>query len=175
MPDWAFYTAFLLAASFVTFNGLFMALAPAKHRRFLAWMSQADSWSQPVRGQRRNGLEIERRLAGVGLTGIGIFLALNAARNAIYGKGEPGSFPSPHGIGSTWFPLVVGVCLLASGVFITWRPQSVVQWSKRHQPIAVEIPDHTSVIWKRGVRLLGGVFILGGLYTLWVALRSSVS
>jgi len=171
MPDWAFYTAFLLAASFVTFNGLFMVVAPARHRWFLASMIHAAPRSQPVHEQSTNRLEIERRLAGAGLTVIGIFLTLHAARNVIYGKAEPGPFPSAPNIVNKSFPVAVGVCLLAAGIFMTFRPQSVVQWSKIHQPISTEVPDSTLAKWKNGARFLGVAFMMGAIYTLWIASR----
>jgi uncharacterized protein YjeT (DUF2065 family) len=171
MPNWAFYTAFLLAASFVMFNGLFMVVAPSKHRRFLAWMSQANSRSRPVGEQGRNGLEIERRLAGAGLAGIGILLTWHAARTAIYGKALLRPFPTTPNSGDKFFPVAVGVCLLAAGIFITFRPQSVVQWNKKHQPISAEVSDSTLANWKNGARLLGVAFMIGAIYTLWIALK----
>lgn len=75
MQEWMFEAAVLVAASFVIFNGVLMLAAPAKHRRFLALMSR-DISSQPrVRQENRRGPEIERRLVGIGLIWMGVYLA----------------------------------------------------------------------------------------------------
>ncbi len=170
MPDWVFKAAFLLAASFMTFNGVFMLVAPAKHRRFLAWVSRANSWSQPVREQPRHGLEIERRLTGVGLAGMGIFLAWSMLRDAIYSKAEASPLPGLPNLHPVWFPLFLGLSVFILGVFVILLPGTIVQWSVRHQPTSREISRSTLDRWRMGARLLGAGFLVGGLYTLWVAL-----
>lgn len=170
MLDWVFTTAFLLAVGFITFNGVFMLIAPAKHRRFLAWASRANSWSQPVGEQPRHGLEIERRLAGVGLAGMGIFLAWSILRDAIYGKAEASPRPALPNLGTVWFPLFLGLSIFALGVFVILRPGAIVHWSVKHQPASREISQATLDRWRIGARLLGAGFVLGGFYTLWVTL-----
>jgi hypothetical protein len=166
MPDWVFRTAFLLAASFMTFNGVFMLIAPAKHRRFLAWVSRANSWSQPGE-QHQLGLEIERRLAGIGLAGMGIFLAWSMFRDATHGKAETSPLPN---LGTVWFPLFLGLSIFALGAFVILLPGVIVQCSIKHQPTSREISRPTLDRWRMGARLLGAGFLMGGLYTLWVAL-----
>ncbi len=166
MPDWAFKTAFLLAASLMTLNGVLMLIAPAKHRRFLAWVSRANSWSLPVGEQPQHGLEIERRLAGIGLAGMGVFFAWSMFRDATRGTAET-DLPK---LGAAWFPSFLGLSIFALGVFVILMPGRIVQWSIKHQPTSREISTSALDRWRMGARLLGVGFLLGGLYTLWVSL-----
>ena len=172
MPDWAFYTLFLLVIAFWIFNGILMLVAPAKHRRFLYWFGRSGSWSRPIDGQPQRGLELERRLAGLGIAGMGIYIAWSVVRNIALGRSSTDvnrSVLSSTRGGS--FSPFIGVCLLFFGGFIVLRPQSIVEWSKRHQPIPSEIPETTLATWRIGARLLGAAFMFGGIYTLWIALK----
>jgi hypothetical protein len=65
--------------SFVIFNGLFMLTAPKKHRSFLVWFRGGRS---EVDGSTGSGLELGRRLAGVGLASIGIYVASSVIHDA---------------------------------------------------------------------------------------------
>jgi|ERR1035437_6093009 hypothetical protein len=174
MPDWAFYTLFFSVVAFWIFNGILMFVAPAKYRRFLYWFGRSRSWSRPIDEQPQLGLglELERRLAGLGLAGMGIYIAWSVIRNIALGERSTdvgrSVLSSPRGDS---FSLINGVCLLFFGVFIVLRPQSIVEWSKRHQPVPSEIPETTLATWKVGARLLGAAFMLGGIYTLWIALK----
>jgi len=172
MPDWAFYTLFLSVIAFWIFNGILMLVAPAKHRRFLYWFGWSRSWSRRIDEQPQRGLEFERRLAGLGIAGMGIYIAWSLVRNIALGGSSTdvnrSVLSSPRG-GS--FSPFIGVCLLFFGGFMVLRPQSIVEWSNRHQPIPSEIPETIFATWRVGARLLGAAFMFGGLYTLWIALK----
>jgi hypothetical protein len=74
MLHWAFLAGFLLVGCFVLFNGVLMSVAPAKHRQFLSWWGQEEN-----RGEAEPppaGAEIGRRLAGIGLAAIGVFMTI---------------------------------------------------------------------------------------------------
>jgi hypothetical protein len=86
MPDWAFYTLFLSVIAFWIFNGILMLVAPAKHKRFLYWFGRSRSWSRPIDEQPRRGLEFERRLAGLGIAGMGIYIAWSTIRQIAFGE-----------------------------------------------------------------------------------------
>jgi uncharacterized protein YjeT (DUF2065 family) len=171
MSDSVIHTLFLLVISFAIFNGILMLVAPSKHRRFLFWFGRANSWSRPIGKEPRRGLEIERRLAGLIMAAMGIYIAWDVVLNAEAGrkKLDVGSTVSSPGV--SFFSILIGLCLLVSGLFIIVRPQSVVQWSKLHQSIVAEVPDSTLTNWKTGARFLGVFIVIGAIYTLWAGLK----
>jgi hypothetical protein len=170
MSDWLFPTLFLLLMGFIIFNGALMLLAPATHRRFLFWFARAHTYSRPLKEEPR-GLEVQRRLAGVAMAGMGIYVAWNVILGSDLGERKTGANRSVMIHGGNVFSLVAAACLLTLGAFITFWLQLIVEWSKWHQPIPSEVPDSTLATWKFGARLLGTAFVLGEIYTLWVALN----
>jgi uncharacterized membrane protein HdeD (DUF308 family) len=69
--------------------------------------------------------------------------------------------------------LIVGCFSLVSGIFVLFKPDWIVQWSKKHQPANVEVPDQMMGVWRRGAIFFGVMLLLGGLYTLWNILSAS--
>lgn len=66
--------AALLAISFVVVNGILMLVVPGRHRRFLAWVGGMGAWSEIFGSAPESGLQIERRLAGLVMAAMGIYM-----------------------------------------------------------------------------------------------------
>jgi hypothetical protein len=172
MPHGIIGIGLLIVMSFVVFNGLLMLAAPNKHRRFLTWFQGMGSGPEPsVHGPSHPGLDLGRRLAGLGLASMGIYIASNVIRDARLN--EPGASATPVHAEGHIFSLIVGCFSLGSGSFVLLKPDWIVQWSKKHQPANAEVPDHMMNIWRRGAIFLGVMLLLGGLYTLWNVLSAS--
>lgn len=172
MPHGIIGIGLLTVMSFVIFNGLLMLAAPNKHRRFLTWFQGMDSrLERRPQGPRDRGLDLGRRLAGMGLASMGIYIASNLIRDARLNRPEASSTPvSAEG---HVVSLIVGCFSLISGICVLSNPDWIVQWSKKHQPANVEVPDQMMNIWRRGAIFLGVMLLLGGLYTLWNVLTAS--
>jgi hypothetical protein len=157
MPGWAFYTLFLSVIAFWIFNGILMLVAPAKHRRFLYWFGWSRSWSRPIDEQPQRGLEFERRLAGLGIAGMGIYIAWSLVRNIASGGSSTdvnrSVLSSPRG-GS--FSPFIGVCLLflEGSWFFGPNPSSNgangtcrfhQRYLKPHSPPGESVPDSSAL------------------------------
>lgn len=162
MPHGIIGIGLLIVMSFVIFNGLFMLTAPRKHRSFLVWFRGGRSG---VDGSGRSGLELGRRLAGLGLAIIGVYIASSVIRDAALNQVQ--APPTPASVGARLVSLLVGSLSLGFGIFAMVRPDWIVQWSKEHQPTSTEIPEATLRVWKRGTIFLGVTLLLGGLYEFW--------
>jgi len=162
----------LIVMSFVIFNGLLMLAAPNKHQRFLTRFQGMDSGPErPPQWSRDRGLDLGRRLAGMGLASMGIYIASKLIRDARLNRPEALGTPvSADGHVLSW---IVGCFSLVSGIFVLFNPDWIVQWSKKHQPANVEVPDQMMNIWRRGAIFFGVMLLLGGLYTLWNVLSAS--
>jgi hypothetical protein len=171
MPNWIFYGVLFLFASFVVLNGGLMLVVPNVHRKFLNWITQSDRWSGPATMYPQGGLEIERRLAGLVLTGMGLYFAWGAIAGFLNIKMSSEHVPAAQNIGGNWLTIVIGVGVLGFGLYAVTQPGSIIKWSLTHQVTPREIPDSTLRLWKTGARALGVALIVGGVYTLWVALR----
>ncbi len=172
MPHGIIGIGLLIVMSFVIFNGLLMLAAPNKHRRFLTWFQGMDSGPErPPHGPRTLGLDLGRRLAGMGLASMGIYIASSLIRDARLNRPEASGTPaSAEGHVVSW---IVGCFSLVFGVFVLFNPDWIVQWSKKHQPANVEVPDQMINVWRRGTIFFGVMLLLGGLYTLWNVLSAS--
>jgi hypothetical protein len=162
MPHGIIGIGLLVVMSFVIFNGLLMLTAPKKHRSFLVWFRGGRS---EVDGSTGSGLELGRRLAGVGLACIGIYVASSVIHDAALNQAQ--SQPSPGDIGARLVSLLVGLLSLSSGMLAIARPDWIVEWSKKHQPTPTEISGGTLRVWRRGAILLGVTLLLGALYVFW--------
>ena len=165
-----FSSLFLLIATLFIFNGIFMAIAPSKHRMFLSRLLYARfQWKRNL--DLRPSLEVGRRVAGLLLAGIGFFFAWNVFVGTPTQQSEQTSimkktsarFPD---LASNWFPILLGICLLIFGGYILVRPDRLVQWSIKHQPAERIMSEKISKIWKIGSRVLGLVCVVGGLFVL---------
>jgi uncharacterized protein YjeT (DUF2065 family) len=65
--------AFFLGGSIAVLHGILMLVTPGRHRRFLAWIGGMGAWSDIFNSTIESGLELQRRLAGLGLAVIGIY------------------------------------------------------------------------------------------------------
>jgi hypothetical protein len=71
-------------------------------------------------------------------------------------------------------PYLLGLGILLLGVFVLFKPNAIVDWSKRHQPTPPgEISGATLTTWKKGALFLGAMFVVGGIYILWNTLKQS--
>ena len=170
MPHGIIGIGLLMVMSFVIFNGLLMLAAPDKHRRFLLWFQGTDSGSS-AHGSSERGLDVGRRLAGLGLASMGIYIASNVIRDA--GLSQREASATPVRAEGHLLSLIVGCFSLGFGICALVRPDWIVQWSKKHQPADAEVSDHMMNVWRRGAIFLGVMLLLGGLYTLWNFLRTS--
>ena len=155
MPDWTINLGLLLFAAFVVFNGLLMLVAPLLHRKFLSRMMYADSWSKSTPSAAGRSREIERRIAGLILAAIGVYFAWAAIGGLkTHNTVSPGakSLSSVANISVQWLSWTVAFTSLALGTYISLKPDIIVNWSIRHQPIPREIPDATRHTWAIGKR-----------------------
>jgi len=172
MPHGIIGIGLLIVMNFVIFNGLLMLVAANKHRRFLMWFQGMDPRLErrPQRSRDR-GLDLGRRLAGMGLASMGIYIASNVIRDARLNRPEASGTPvSAEGHVLSW---ILGCFSLVSGIFVLFNPDWIIQWSKKHQPANVEVPDQMMNMWRRGAIFFGVMLLLGGLYTLWNVLSAS--
>lgn len=170
MSDRVIYFGVLLVGSFAIFNGALMLLVPHVHRRFLSWVMQADSWSRPAQSLPQRGSEIERRLTGLALAGMGLYFAWGAI-TGLMGIKPRAELPStPQSLGGNWLTIIIGIGLSVFGIYAVNRPESLLKWNIKHQPTAREVPESTLRIWRVGARTLGAAFVWGGLYIVWIAL-----
>jgi len=174
VPDWVIYSVVLLVGCFAALNGVLMLVVPRVHRKFLSWMMRADSWSLPARSSPRRESEIEGRLAGLILAGMGFYFGWGAIAGLVGVKPLPESTQRPTNIGGDWFTMILGTGAIAFGVYAIARPDSLVSWSIKHQPTPREIPDSTLRAWRIGAKALGAAFVLGGLYALRVTFAHAV-
>jgi|SRR5579859_1973369 len=94
MPHGTIGIGLLIVMSFVVFNGLLMLAAPNKHRRFLAWFQGMGSGPERQhQGPSDRGLDLGRRLAGMGLASMGIYVASNLIRDAGLNRPEASAMP----------------------------------------------------------------------------------
>jgi hypothetical protein len=170
VTDWMFYGGLFLFAGFFVLNGLLMTAIPHVHRKFLSWVMHSSSWSLRADSAPQRGLEFERRLVGLVLTGMGLYFARGAVAGLAGAKHISESTPGPANISGDWFRIIVGIGLLALGARAVARPDSLVRWSIKHHPTARKIPDSTVRVWRIGAQALGAAFVLGGLYAFWVTL-----
>lgn len=159
----------------VALNGICMLVAPARHKRFLAWLMQTNSWSR--RGDDEiasRGLELERRLAGLGLALLGTFAVVRMVQGTTpVQRSRPSAGSSVSSIGSEFLPWAFGIASLALGVFILVRPALLVRWILKHQLQAGEVPQSTLSVWRRASVAMGVLILSGGFYALWVAIQQT--
>lgn len=74
MSRYVIVVAIFLGSSIAVLHGILMLVAPGRHRRFLAWMGGMGAWSDIFGPAPESGLQIERRLAGLGMTAIGMYM-----------------------------------------------------------------------------------------------------
>jgi hypothetical protein len=173
MLDWAINLGLLLVAAFAIVNGLLMLIAPPLHRKFLNRIMYADSWSQPAPSAPR-GREIESRVVGLIIACIGAYFAWSAISGLRIPKPATPDVQSVLSLANSRMHLflwILGFASLAAGTYISLKPDVIVDWSIRHQPIPREIHDSTRHTWTISMRLLGTVLGVGGLYTLWTFLH----
>lgn len=163
-----FSALFLFAAIIFIGNGVFMAVSPTEHRKFLSRVLLPGNRGRLVADDRR-GLEMKRRFAGLVLAGMGALFLWNIivgghssqlASTRIIEE----SRPMVSDFSDLWFPVALGLVLVSLGVWFLARPDLLVEWSVKQRSSSRSVPERTLKKWTIGSRMLALAAIVGGLY-----------
>lgn len=164
MQQWAIRVAYLLASLFVLLNGLLMLFSPHRHARFLHWLSQAEKWSKPAT-QWKRGLEIGRRLGGLGLALTGLLLlrpVLFWINSEAPTQDRRGEIHPTQSLGSAIFSLALASGMVVFGAWLLGSPRVFVGWCARQIP-GRQVSESYLHDWELCARFIGALTMLGGI------------
>ena len=175
MPTWLFFLLAALACSVACIFGVLMAVAPRTARRLLAWWARADEWSGPRPLATARGWELDTRVAGVGLTAMGLLLMRVCLRGMLMapkGAARPVEPVRPTiEIWGSWSAPVPGLLLILSGLWALLADSGLIaRWLSWAWPERI-IPPERIRLQVRVVRVIGFLLILCGASTIWVLLN----
>jgi hypothetical protein len=73
MPRYVIVIAVSVVSGIAVLHGILMLMAPGRHRRLLSWIGGVGAWSEIFGPAPSSGLQLQRRLAGLGLAAIGMY------------------------------------------------------------------------------------------------------
>jgi len=177
VSNWVIIVVFELAVLYGMLHGLLMLVSPERHRRFNLRVNDPFGRlkSPPPDRDTDRGLELEYRLAGLGLVlGCSVMAwgSLTSLLGHYHGETLPRHAPIPTiAIGKTWWGFVAAAGCLVFGVYAFLRPSCVYAWTTgRLLPSGVAPPESNQI--RRGMRFLGSCFMALGVILFWLALKN---
>ncbi len=167
MRDWTAYLLFFFVSLVLLLNGLLMLVSPQNSLKLVAWLSRVYGSSKPNPNWKA-GLDLQRRLAGLGMALGGFFLAAIAISFLLHpAPAQQGLTQPVEQVAPDWHSFGVGLVAFVGGLYVLIKPQRIVHWSARRMPHLV-VPESTLRTWGLLVRVMGAMAIVGGI----VALRA---
>jgi hypothetical protein len=159
-------------------HGLLMLISPEKHRRFNLRVNNPFGRLKlpPPDHDINQGLELEYRLAGLGMVVMCGFIAWGSVYGLLGHRHEqilPGQERTPAiAIGKTWWGFVAAAGCFVFGACAFLRPFIVHGWKARSLlPSGVALPEPNKI--RRGMRILGTCFMALGMILFWLALKQN--
>jgi hypothetical protein len=174
MPDWVFFLAGTVTLCWGMTHGLLMLTSPPKHRRFVFWLNTRFRRSELQSSDEdlRRGLELQYRLAGLGIVALCGWLGSVFFHRLLDGhlKAIP-AVPSPPRAGEMWFPFAAGLAAILVGLWFLRKPEAAFLWSIKELPVRQEIPDSKRKRIRRGFQVFGLCIVAFGLGFVWVGIK----
>ncbi len=163
MHDWTFAVSYLsISAAFTLLGLLALFLPPQRYARVVGRL-----WAAPRREAPVHRSDLQRRLAGLAVAAMGIYLlsGVGSAVRRPNGGRELSALPGSHRLA-----FGLGFAIFVGGLYILIRPEFLVNWSLRALFAGSGVPQRTLRIWRAVFRTMGVIMMCSsiGLFRLWL-------